>query len=98
MTETSSKTNLSIKTLPAKERLRWQCRRGMLELELFLNDFLEYDYEQLSHDKKYYFVDLLNIIDPVLFDYLMGTDEPDDHGLRDIVQTIRTATRERVSS
>ncbi|WP_198264682.1 succinate dehydrogenase assembly factor 2 [sulfur-oxidizing endosymbiont of Gigantopelta aegis] len=83
--------------LPNKDRLRWQCRRGMLELELFLNDFLENDYENLSTDKKSDFVDLLKVIDPVLFDYLMGTDEPDDHGLRDIVQTIRTATRQRVS-
>ncbi len=80
----------------SRERLQWQCRRGMLELELFLNDFLEFDYESLSDRKKVLFIDLLNIIDPVLFDYLMGMDEPDDNGLREIVQTIRNATRQRV--
>jgi antitoxin CptB len=88
--------SLNKRDLPTKDRLRWQCRRGMLELELFLNDFLENDYEGLSNNKKSDFVDLLTVIDPVLFDYLMGTDEPDDHGLRDIIQTIRTATRQRV--
>ncbi len=81
--------------LPDKKRLQWQCRRGMLELELFLNDFLEFDYETLSNEKKSAFIDLLTIIDPVLFDYLMGTQEPDEHGLRDIVLTIREATRLR---
>lgn len=84
--------------LPSKKRLQWQCRRGMLELECFLNDFLEYDYERLNDEKKMLFQDLLTVIDPVLFDYLMGTQEPDDHGLRKIVHTIRKATQQRVNS
>jgi len=84
--------------LSSKKRLQWQCRRGMLELELFLSDFLKYDYEHLSEQKKYCFEDLLTVIDPVLFDYLMGIQEPDDHGLKDIVHTIREATRKRVNS
>lgn len=84
--------------LQSKKRLRWQCRRGMLELELFLKDFLQYDYDQLSEEKKHCFEDLLTIIDPVLFDYLMGTDEPSDEGLKDIVQTVREATRQRVNA
>ncbi|MDX2503030.1 MAG: succinate dehydrogenase assembly factor 2 [Gammaproteobacteria bacterium] len=86
------------KTKQSKKRLQWQCRRGMLEVELFLNDFLEYDYDYLPIEKKLLFEDLLMIIDPVLFDYLMGTQEPDDHGLRDIVHTIREATRQRVNA
>ena len=84
--------------LLTKKRLKWQCRRGMLELELFLNDVREYDSEQLSDLDKSLFVDLLKVIDPVLFDYLMGTQEPDDYGLRDIVHTIREATRQRVNT
>lgn len=82
----------------SKERLQWQCRRGMLELELFLNDFLAYDYDNLSEQEKFFFMELLTVIDPVLFDYLMGMEEPDDRGLRDIVQTIREATRKRVNN
>jgi antitoxin CptB len=83
--------------LADKKRLRWQCRRGMLELELFLNDFLDYDYEGLSNEKKSLFVQLLTIIDPILFDYLMGTKEPEDYGLREIVNLIREATRQRIN-
>lgn len=89
---------MTVYHLQSKKRLQWQCRRGMLELELFLNDFLEYDYEQLPDKKKMLFVDLLNVIDPVLFDYLMGIQEPEDHGLRDIVHTVREAARIRVST
>jgi antitoxin CptB len=84
--------------LQSKKRLSWQCRRGMLELELFLKDFLEYDYDQLTDDKKSRFEDLLTVIDPVLFDYLMGTAEPDDEGLKNIVHTIREATHQRVNA
>ncbi len=90
--------SLQNRKVQSKKRLQWQCRRGMLELELFLKDFLEYDYEHLSNEKKFLFEDLLTVIDPVLFDYLMGTQEADDHGLRDIVRTIREATRQRVNA
>ena len=89
---------MSQHSLQSKKRLAWQCRRGMLELELFLKDFLEYDYDQLSLEKKRAFEDLLTVIDPVLFDYLMGTSEPENNGLRDIVHTIREATRQRVNT
>lgn len=84
--------------LQSKNRLGWQCRRGMLELELFLKDFLQFDYDNLTEEKKRLFEDLLTVIDPVLFDYLMGTSEPDDHGLKDIVHTIREATHKRANS
>ena len=84
--------------IPSKKRLQWQCSRGMLELELFLNDFLEYNYELLPDEHKSQFVDLLTVIDPVLFDYLMGIQEPDDYGLREIVRTVRDATCQRVNA
>jgi antitoxin CptB len=84
--------------LYAKKRLYWQCRRGMLELELLLTDFLQYDYECLTLEKKHHFEVLLTVIDPILFDYLMGIQVPEDYGLKDIVNTIRTTTRKRVNA
>ena len=41
------------------ERLRWQCRRGMLELDLLLNRFLESAYADLSVQQRTDFVRLL---------------------------------------
>ncbi len=89
-------TQIPKKPLQSRQRLQWQCRRGMLELELFLQDFLSCDYEALSQQQKYYFEQLLTIIDPVLFDYLMGMQEADEAELRDIVHTIRTAHQQRL--
>ncbi|MCK5662167.1 MAG: succinate dehydrogenase assembly factor 2 [Thiotrichaceae bacterium] len=81
--------------LQNKKKLQWQCRRGMLELELFLNDFLEFDYDKLSEEQKYSFEDLLTVIDPVLFDYFMGIQESDNAKRREIIKIIRKATLQR---
>lgn len=80
-------------TLNDKKRLRWQCRRGMLELEIVLNDFLEYHYDELSEDKKHMFVDLLTLIDPLLYDYLMGTQIAEKQAHRDIINIIKQTSR-----
>ena len=82
--------------LSSQSRLLWQCRRGMLELELLLKGFVQNDYEHLSGNMKAKFEDLLSCADPVLFDYLMGIQEPHDEGLREVVQAIRKAARERL--
>jgi antitoxin CptB len=47
-------------------RLKWQCRRGMLEVELFLNCFLEQQYPSLSAPEKKCFSELLAFPDVVL--------------------------------
>lgn len=98
LSEQSEQINRDPLPLKSRQRLQWQCRRGMLELELFLNSFLEHDYDALTQDQKYYFEQLLTIIDPVLFDYLMGMQEADEPGLRDIIHTIRTAHQQRLYS
>ena len=81
--------------LQSKKKLLWQCRRGMLELELFLNDFMEFNYDSLTEIQKKSFENLLTIIDPVLFDYLMGIQESDDRQQREIINIIRSANRNR---
>ncbi|MBT9613226.1 MAG: succinate dehydrogenase assembly factor 2 [Burkholderiales bacterium] len=54
-------------------RLRWKCRRGMLELDLVLNQFLEQDYSTLDADAKQAFVTLLEAGDEEL--WALITDE-----------------------
>jgi|JI102314DRNA_FD_contig_111_218320_length_1069_multi_3_in_0_out_0_1 antitoxin CptB len=44
-------------------RLRWQCRRGLLELDILLGNFLETHYLQLSEKEKILFNDLLQCSD-----------------------------------
>ncbi len=71
-------------------RLRWQCRRGMLELDLFLNRFLETAYSDLSDKEKKLFNQLLACTDQDLFEWLTGRCQPEESDLKTIVALVRT--------
>ncbi|MET0014498.1 MAG: succinate dehydrogenase assembly factor 2 [Sedimenticola sp.] len=75
-------------SLPGIEKLRWQCRRGMLELDYALSDFLEQQYLGLGPDEQALFVRLLDFEDQLLLDWLMGNVVPSDDALRDMVERI----------
>ncbi len=70
-------------------RLRWRCRRGMLELDLLLQEFLERAFQELPETEKREFEALLDYPDPVLLDWLMGRAVPVQQGLADVVERIR---------
>jgi antitoxin CptB len=70
-------------------RLRWQCRRGMLELELLLQGFLEERFERSPVDVQDAFEVLLAEPDPVLLDWLLGQSVPEAPELADVVRRIR---------
>jgi antitoxin CptB len=70
-------------------RLHWQCRRGMRELDLLLQDFLERRYASLDDDGQAAFAALLECPDALLFDYLMGGLAPSDPALADVVRRVR---------
>ena len=73
------------------ERLRWQCRRGMLEVDLLLNRFLDEGYGTLTHAQKLVFTDLLAYPDQVLVEWLMGRQRPVDRKLAHVVDRVRNA-------
>ena len=72
-----------------KARLSWHCRRGMLELDLILQDFLQKKLDQLTIEELELFDSLLSCTDPELFAWLMGHEEPQDTELQSIVRLIR---------
>lgn len=72
-----------------KARLSWHCRRGMLELDLILQRFLEKRLDQLSTQEINAFDSLLSCTDPELFAWFMGHVEPEDKELKEIVALIR---------
>jgi len=65
---------------PARElpRLRWQCRRGLLELDLLLAHFLDEHYPELSALEQYQFRCLLDYPDPTLLAWIQGQETPPD--------------------
>lgn len=77
-----------------REKLRWACRRGMLELDLFLVPFFEKAYDGLSHDEKGHFSAMLCHTDPELFAWLMGHDKAARPELQSLTAKIREFRRQ----
>ena len=73
------------------DRLRWQCRRGMLELDLLLQGFLDGGYRALSTADKEAFRRLLEYPDQVLLEWMMGRERPVDKEIASVVERIRTS-------
>jgi antitoxin CptB len=76
-------------------RLRWQCRRGMLELDHLLDRFLDLGYPELSQSQRLVFVRLLAEQDQRLSDWFMSRSDPPDPELRELVRLIVEVVRER---
>jgi antitoxin CptB len=76
-------------TLPSTPSIRWQCRRGMLELDMLLLPFFDTVYETLAVEQKKAFINLLAFPDQEIFAFLMARQIPDSLALESIVQHIR---------
>jgi antitoxin CptB len=73
------------------ERLRWRCRRGMLENDLILSRFLDTRATTLSADEMAALERLLELGDNELWDLLSGRSETEDAALRPLVAALRVA-------
>ncbi len=71
-----------------KPRLRWACRRGMLELDVLFMPFVEEAYDGLTDQQKDTFERLLEQQDPELFSWFMGHKVCEDEELNTMVQFI----------
>lgn len=69
-------------------RLKWACRRGMLELDVLFTPFVETGFDALSDEKKVVFERLLTCDDPDLFAWFMGHQSCDDPELAEMVDHI----------
>ncbi len=70
-------------------RLRWQCRRGMKELDQLLERYLDRCYERATTHHRAAFRALLELQDPELYGYLLGRSAPEDESLKAIVGQVR---------
>ena len=73
-----------------RARLRWQCRRGMLELDILLNRFLDIGYENITRAEHETLVKLLDYPDQVLYDLLMENTVSTDDKIAALIKKIRT--------
>ena len=65
-------------TSGAISRLRWRCRRGMRELDVLLERYLQERYPSAPAPEQQAFEALLDLPDPQLFAYLTGRETPTD--------------------
>jgi antitoxin CptB len=70
-------------------RLRWRCRRGLLENDLVLQRFLERHGEQLDDRQLGALNRLLGLPDTDLWDIIAGRSEVVERELQDMVRMLR---------
>ena len=70
----------------ANSRLKWKCRRGLLELDLVLNDFIE---KHLQEKDLHALNDLLELEDNDLWDIVSGRSDRYDARHGGIVARLR---------
>lgn len=75
--------------LHTRNRLAWQCRRGMRELDELLLGFLKQRFATLEKSELDSFATLLEYPDGVLLEWLMGRMVPLDRDVAHIVREIR---------
>lgn len=74
-------------------RILWRCRRGIREMDLLLQCFVERHYDQLSTDEKKVFAELLDLPDPDIMDWIMGRGDPPPDSFLSIIEIIRNVNK-----
>ena len=74
-------------------RLRWLCRRGMKELDVLLERYLEGPYNSESASAREAFTRLLEHQDPELYALLTGRTVTEDPELAEVIERIRACHR-----
>jgi succinate dehydrogenase flavin-adding protein (antitoxin of CptAB toxin-antitoxin module) len=72
-----------------RDRLQWKCRRGLLELDLVLSQFLERQASSMSTAELAAFDELLDYPDTELWDVVSGRSDRFDPRLGEIVSRLR---------
>ena len=70
-------------------RLRWRCRRGMLENDLILTRFLDARGEGITDQEVVALDRLLDLSDNELWDLLAGRQEPVDAAVKPLLDALR---------
>jgi len=77
-------------TILDKASLRWQCRRGIKEIEVLLVPFFENHFESLSTEQQNAFKQLLDSHDADIFDWFLKRRVPDSECLVKLLDVIQS--------
>ncbi len=71
------------------ERARWRCRRGMLELDIILQRFMDKNYCQLTAEELSQFERLLSLADNDLWDLVCDRRPHMDDAMLPVLKLLR---------
>ena len=71
------------------ERARWRCRRGLLELDIVLQRFMDQYYAQLDQQGLEQFERLLSLPDNDLWDLISERKTLDDRSLQTVLELLQ---------
>lgn len=71
------------------ERARWRCRRGLLELDIVLQRFMDRYYTQLDEQGLEQFERLLALADTDLWDLITARQITTDDNLRQVLELLK---------
>ena len=76
-------------------KLRWRCRRGLLENDLFIERFFSHHEETITTRQAAGLLTLMDLADNDLLDLLLGRNEPqgevDTPDVREVLALMRSA-------
>lgn len=87
MSATRDQSTSAPQTVPG--RLRWRCRRGTRELDVLFERWLEAGYARASGAQRVAFEAMLELPDPLLWDWLSGSARCEDPRFLELVDEIR---------
>jgi antitoxin CptB len=71
------------------ERVRWRCRRGLLELDLVLQRFVDEYYAKLGDAERRQFETLLDLSDNELWDMIALRKKQENNSLQRVLSLLR---------
>ena len=72
------------------KRMQWRCRRGLLELDIFLQPFIARHYATLSEAELRVFEELLDMPDNTLWDMMSGRQATGDAAQSALLEKIKS--------
>lgn len=69
--------------------IRWQCRRGMLELDALLLNYFDNHFKELPTEDRITFENMLRYSDQDLYDWILETSQPPSVEISEMIQVIK---------
>ncbi|WP_434778684.1 succinate dehydrogenase assembly factor 2 [Neisseria sp. Ec49-e6-T10] len=73
-----------------RKRIRWRTRRGLLELDLILQKFLDQDFDQLNDHDMTIYCQILDLPDTEFLDIVNGKAEPQNPEWVPLINRLRS--------